>query len=47
MQKAAQEADAGRELGAQIITNFDIAETVELMWAVIEKARAASGRTGL
>lgn len=47
VQKAAQEADAGRELGAQIITNFDIAETVELMWAVIEKARAATGRTGL
>ncbi|MDH5521686.1 MAG: guanylate kinase [Acidimicrobiia bacterium] len=45
--KAAQEADAGRELGAQIITNFDIGETVELMWAVIEKARAATGRTGL
>jgi len=45
--KAAQEADAGRELGAQIITNFDIEETVELMWAAIEKARAAAGRTGL
>lgn len=45
--KAAQEADAGRELGAQIITNFDINETVELMWAAIEKARAAVGRTGL
>ncbi len=47
VRKAAQEADAGRELGAQIITNFDIGETVELMWAVIEKARAATGRTGL
>lgn len=47
VQKAAQEADAGRELGAQIITNFDIGETVELMWSVIEKARAATGRTGL
>lgn len=47
VQKAAQEADAGRELGAQIITNYDIDETVELMWAVIEKARAATGRTGL
>ena len=45
--KAAQEADAGRELGAHIITNFDINESVELMWAVIEKARAACGRTGL
>ncbi|MDH3295641.1 MAG: guanylate kinase [Acidimicrobiia bacterium] len=47
LQKAAQEANAGRELGAQIITNFDIDETVELMWAVIEKARAATGRTGM
>lgn len=47
LQKAAQEANAGRELGAQIITNFDIDETVELMFAVIEKARAATGRTGL
>jgi guanylate kinase len=47
LQKAAHEANAGRELGAQIITNFDIGETVELMWSVIEKARAATGRTGL
>lgn len=47
VEKAAQEADAGRELGAQIITNFDINETVELMFAVIEKARAATGRTGI
>lgn len=47
VQKATQEADAGRELKAQIITNHDINETVETMWNVIEKARAAQGRTGL
>jgi guanylate kinase len=47
VQKATQEADAGRELNAQIVTNFDINETVEIMWSIIEKARAAQGRTGL
>jgi guanylate kinase len=45
--KAAEEADAGTELGATVITNFDIGETVEAMWATIEKARAAQGRNGL
>lgn len=45
--KAAEEADAGSELGAQVITNHDIDETVEVMWAAIEKARAARGRNGL
>lgn len=45
--KAAQEASAGRELGAQTIVNHDIDDTVEQMWNAIEKARAASGRTGL
>ncbi len=45
--KAAEEADAGTELGAMVITNHDIDETVEAMWATIEKARAAEGRNGL
>lgn len=45
--KAAEEADAGRELEAAILTNFDIDDTVEEMWATIEKARAARGRTGI
>ena len=45
--KAAEEADAGTELGATVITNYDINETVEAMWAAIEKARAARGRNGL
>jgi guanylate kinase len=38
--KAAEEADAGRELGASIIVNTNINSTVEDMWTVIEKARA-------
>jgi guanylate kinase len=41
LDKAAEEADAGRELGASIIVNDDIASTVEDMWTVIEKARAS------
>jgi len=41
LEKAAEEADAGRELGASIIVNVDIDETVEDMWTVIEKARAS------
>lgn len=41
LDKAAEEADAGRELGASIIVNENIADTVEDMWTVIEKARAA------
>lgn len=45
--KAAQEASAGRELGAQTIINHNIDDTVEQMWNAIEKARAATGRTGL
>ena len=45
--KAAEEADAGLELGAFVITNHDIDETVDAMWAVIEKARATRGRNGL
>lgn len=40
LDKAAEEADAGRELGASIIVNENIVETVEDMWTVIEKARA-------
>ena len=47
LNKAAEEADAGLELGALVITNYDIDETVEVMWAAIEKARAARGRNGL
>jgi len=47
LNKAAEEANAGLELGATVITNFDIDETVEAMWATIEKARAARGRNGL
>lgn len=47
LSKAAEEADAGLELGAQVITNHDIDDTVEVMWAAIEKARAARGRNGL
>lgn len=45
--KSAAEADAGLELGALVITNHDINETVEVMWSAIEKARAARGRNGL
>jgi guanylate kinase len=45
--KAAEERDAGLELGASVIVNHEISETVESMWAVIEKARAARGRNGL
>lgn len=41
LDKAAEEADAGRELGASIIVNDNIADTVEDMWTVIEKARAS------
>lgn len=40
LDKAAEEADAGRELGAAIIVNTNISETVEDMWTAIEKARA-------
>jgi guanylate kinase len=39
--KAAEEADAGRELGASIIINHRIETTVEDMWTEIEKARAS------
>ncbi len=45
--KAAEEADAGHELGATVIVNHDVDETIEAMWAAIEKARAAQGRNGL
>lgn len=45
--KAAEERDAGLELGAAVIVNHDIGETVEAMWSVIEKARAARGGNGL
>jgi len=38
--KAAEEATAGRELDAEIIVNTDIDETVDVMWSVIEKAKA-------
>lgn len=38
--KAAEEADAGRELNAEIIVNTDIDDTVDVMWSVIEKAQA-------
>jgi guanylate kinase len=38
--KAAEEADAGRELGASIVVNTHIDSTVEDMWTEIEKARA-------
>ena len=41
LDKAAEEADAGRELGATIIVNTDIHDTVEDMWIAIEKARAS------
>lgn len=41
LEKAAEEADAGRELGASVIVNTDIDSTVEDMWTVIEKARAS------
>jgi guanylate kinase len=47
LNKAAEEANAGLELGATVITNHDIDDTVEAMWATIEKARAARGRNGL
>ncbi len=41
--KAAEEADAGRELGATVIVNVDIDQTVLDMWTAIEKARAGRG----
>lgn len=41
LEKAASEAEAGRELGAATIVNTHIDSTVEDMWTVIEKARAA------
>jgi guanylate kinase len=41
LEKAAEEADAGRELGASTIVNVNIDGTVEDMWTVIEKARAS------
>jgi guanylate kinase len=47
LSKAAEERDAGLELGAFVIVNHDIDETVETMWSVIEKARAARGSNGL
>ncbi len=40
LDKAAEEATAGRELGAFTIVNVDIDDTVDEMWALIEKARA-------
>jgi guanylate kinase len=40
LDKAHEEANAGRELGASIIVNVDIGDTVDDMWTVIEKARA-------
>lgn len=45
--KAAEEADAGHELGATVIVNHDVDDTIEAMWATIEKARAGRGRNGL
>lgn len=44
LDKAAEEASAGRELGAAVIVNTNIDDTVEDMWTVIEKARAGLGR---
>lgn len=41
LDKAAEEGDAGRELGAAVIVNDNIADTVEDMWTVIEKARVS------
>lgn len=41
LEKAAEESDAGRELGASIIVNTHIDSTVEDMWTEIEKARAS------
>ncbi len=41
LDKAAEEADAGRELGATIIVNTNIDDTVDDMWIAIEKARAS------
>jgi guanylate kinase len=43
LRKSAEERDAGLELGAQVIVNHDIDDTVEAMWSAIEKARAARG----
>lgn len=47
LSKAAEEQDAGLELGASVIVNHDISDTVEAMWSAIEKARAARGWNGL
>lgn len=40
LEKAAEEADAGRELNAEVIVNIEIDDTVDAMWTAIEKARA-------
>jgi len=40
LNKAAEEADAGRELRAETIVNEEIGDTVEAIWTTIEKARA-------
>ncbi len=42
--KAAEEATAGKELDAHIITNYDIDETVAEMFAAIQRFRVATGR---
>ena len=41
LDKAREEAEAGRELGAVEIVNVDIADTVTEMWRVISEARPA------
>lgn len=41
LDKAREEAEAGRELGAVEIVNVDIADTVTEMWRVITEARPA------
>ncbi len=43
LEKSAEEVDAGRELGAQIFINHDVDETVEAIFALIEKAQHQKG----
>jgi len=47
LEKSAEEADAGRELGAHLLVNDDIEVTVEKIWEIIEDARSKSKNSKL
>jgi len=42
LEKSAEEADAGRELGAYLLVNDYIETTVEKIWEIIKQARSKS-----